>query len=138
MTMTDEARTLFDALTPLRWPVSAAEVERALRIKLTQVDSDPDRFEGSFSLEAFEHVKFVVLRVEPKAFLVASARKGVKLVESAMHMEQYGTLAIVGINPRMLPEGTISFGCNVGITRVSWQFTTTSRVLGLIRFEWHG
>jgi hypothetical protein len=136
--MTDEARQLFDAFTPFRWPVEVGDVERVLGVQLVQRDPDQKRFEGSLPTGAFGEVVFGVSRLEPEAFLTLSARKSAGLVESGMNMKQYGTLAIVDINPRILPEGTITYGARAQLTGVRWEFKTHSRVLRTIRFDWHG
>ena len=60
--MADEARRLFDVLTP--WPVSAADAGPALGIHLTSVDPDRPLFEGSVG----------GISLKPEAFLVVSAR----------------------------------------------------------------
>jgi hypothetical protein len=136
--MTDEARQLFDAFTPLRWPVEVDDVERVLGVRLVQLDPPQKRFEGSLPAGAFGEVVFGVSRLEPEAFLTLSTRKSAGLTESGMNMNQYGTLAIVDINPRILPEGTITFGGRAQLTGVRWEFKTASRVLRTLRFDWRG
>ena len=109
-----------------------------LGTELEEVEKNPEWtfFDFKVDLDPFTHGE-VHISVDPnRAHISLWPGEESAVVEDDLDLDQWGEVEHLGINPRIPPEGTVSFLYLVNGARVIFQIMYESRRLRCLVIEW--
>ena len=134
--MTVEIQHLCDRVLAVTSPEGFAA---ALGIALRSVDRTDavESFAGAFPIGVFTDADLRVNRSSGLMFLVLKVRNDAGVDLDHVKLTRYGIHPVsVENNPRIPPEGTMSYLYDVHGVRIAFQFTALSKLLKVVSFEW--